>query len=309
MQLIKYNTREHKLILRVFAHSSKVEKKVMMNVANEINKLKEDDWKGKGVYPIEISMNDLMERTNTPYKSIDRICDRITSKKIKMEIPYKLKNGETTIFKSLEVCFPSCAISENVFKIEVKETVLPLFSRALEIYRHYNIIEAKYLTHKHSIEMYKFLKDKLNRGISDFTVPVDKFKIELGLENKYTLYADLRRRVLIPAQKDMKTHHSVLWFDFKEIKRSRSVADLLFHIHEDKDKQQELYANERLKTYFKTETETQFKKDFTHFLEESENYKPKLKELLRELKTKKFLKEYPTKTQLDFVKFLEPNLI
>jgi len=308
MQLIKYNTREHKLILRVFAHSSKVEKKVMMNVAREINKLKEEDWKGKGLYPIEIPMDELTERTNTEYKSIQRICDKVTSKKVNMEIPYKLKNGKTELFKSSVCVFPECGVSENIFRIEVKETVLPLFSRALEIYRHYNIIEAKFLTHKHSIELYKFLKDKLNQGKTDFKISIKDLKTELGLENKYKLYANFKNRVLDPAQEDMK-NNGVFWFEYKEIKPSRSVTELNFSIHEDISKKATLYSSERLKTYLKTETEAQFKKDFEAFLNESETYKPKLKGLLIELKNKSSLSEYDKKTQLEFINFIEPNLL
>ncbi len=316
MQLINYNTREHKLILRVFAHSSKVEKKVMMNVANEINKLKEEDWKDKGLYPIEIPMIDLIERTEANYKSIQRICDKVMSKIIKMEIPYKLKSGKTEVFKSNVCVFPECGISENTFRIEVKETVLPLFSRALEIYRHYNVIEAKYLTHKHSIEMYKFLKDKLNQGVSDFTISVKNLKLELGLENKYKLYANFKNRVLIPAQQDMKTNHSVLWFDYKEIKRSRSVSDLILYIHEDSKKKKVLYQVERINQYIKTTSIEKFYSDFNVFLKEDFCFSKLSKTIdYQELKIqkdilsqKKSLSEYNKELQKRFINWIEPTL-
>jgi len=308
MKLIRYNTKEHRDILKVFSHSSKVEKKVMINVAYEINKLKEEDYKGKNIYTIEIPMSDLMERTETNYKAINRICDKVTSKKILIEIPYKLRSGKTEIFKSTEVCFPACGISENTFKIKVNEDVIPLFSRALECYRHYNIIEAKFLTHKHSIEFYKFLKDKLNISKYDFKITVENLKNELGLENKYKLYADFKKWVLEPAKKDM-FNNGFIYFDYKEIKHSRSITGLHLTIHEDIAKKLTLYSSERLKTYLKTETKTQFKKDFEAFLNESETYKPKLKGLLIELKNKSSLSEYDKNTQLEFINFIEPNLL
>jgi plasmid replication initiation protein len=316
MQIIKYNTREHKLILRVFAHSSKVEKKVMMNVANEINKLKEEDWKGKGLYPIEIPMSALIERTQSNYEAIKRICDNVMSKIIQMEIPYKLKNGKTEIFKSFVCVFPECGISDNTFRIEVKETVLPLFSRTLEVYRHYNIIEAKFLTHKHSIELYKFLKDKYNQSKTEFTIDLGVLRAELGLENKYKLYGHLKNRVLEPAKEDMK-NNSVLWFEYKEIKRSRSVTDLIFYIHTNKEKEQEIYTNERIRIYTKTTTENKFKEDFLHFLEE-DYYFSKLSKTIDysdlekaklSLKTKTSLKDYSLKIQKQFIDFLEPSIL
>jgi plasmid replication initiation protein len=316
MKLTKYNTKEHKDILRVFAHSSKIEKKVYMNLAYELNKLKESDWKGKGLYPIEIPIETLTERTDSSYRAIKNICRKVVKKTIEMKIPHKLKNGKQTIFDSIEVIFPSCGIDDNVFKIEVKETVIPLFSRALERYRHYNIIEAKFLTHKHSIEIYKFLKDKQNQNISDFTISIKDFKIELGLECKYKLYADCKKWVIEPAKKDMK-NNSVLWFEYKEIKRSRSVTDLIFYIHANKEKEQDIYITERIRIYTKSTTEERFKIDFLHFLEADYCFSnlsktidySNLEKAKLSLKTKTTLKDYSLKIQKQFIEFLEPSIL
>ena len=307
-KLIRYNTHELKELLRVFSSSTLIEKKVYMNLAYEINKLKPEDWKGKELYKIEIPMSELMERTETNYKAIARVCDRITSKKILVELPYKLKTtGKIELFKSIECCFPSCGISENTFKIEVKESVLPLFSRALERYRHYNIIEAKFLTHQNSIEIYKFLKDKLNQNINEFSISVENLKFELGLENKYKFYKDFKIRVLEPAQKDMK--NNVVYFEYKEIKKSRAVSDLLITIKTNKENEKNIYLLERIKKYIRTTTEEQFKKDFEEFIMRS-YYDPEEREKhLEFLKTKKSLKTFPQKTQLKFINFLEPQLL
>jgi len=303
-KLIRYNTQELKELLRIFASSSLIEKKVYMNVAYEINKLKPIDWEGKNLYKIEIPMSELMERTETNYKAIARVCDRITSKKILVELPYKLKTtGKIELFKSIECCFPSCGISENTFKIEIKESVLPLFSRALERYRHYNIIEAKFLTHQNSIELYKFLKDKLNQNINEFSISVENLKFELGLEDKYKQYFDFKKFVLIPAQEDMKDH-SVIYFDYKEIKTNRSITDLFIRIKTSEENEKNIYLLERIKSYIKTTTEEQFKKDFENFIMRSYYDEDDRNKHLEPLKTKKSLKEFPEKIQLKFINFL-----
>ena len=311
MKLVKHNTREHKNLLRVLSHTSAIEKKTCMAIANEINKITDKEVeqyrKERKNYFLEIPINELTETINSSYQALRTICRKITKHSIDMEIPYQLKNGETQLFKSTEVIFIGAGISDNIFQIKINPDVLPLFSRTLKIYRHYNIIEAKYLTHKHSIEMYKFLKDKQNQGVLDFTVSVEKLKSELGLENKYKQYNHFKTRVLEPAKEDMK--NSVLWFDYKEIKRSRSVTDLTFYIYTDEIIKSVFYCKERLKTYLKAETKTQFKKDFEAFLNESETYKPKLKGLLIELKNKSSLSEYDKNTQLEFINFIEPNLL
>jgi len=305
-KLIKLNTREHRDIQRVFAHSTLNEKKVMMNVTNEINKLQPKDWENKDFYKIEIPMNELMERTEANYEAIKRTCKKIASIIIYAEIPYKIKNGKTEIFKSHVCVFPECGISENTFRIEVKTSILPLLSRALEEYRHYNIIEAKFLTHRHSVELYKFLKDKINKNNeTEFLISVENLKIELGLEKRYELYANFKNRVLEPAQKDMKAH-SFIYFEYKEIKKNRSVSDLYITIKTSEENEKNIYLLERIKNYIKTTTEEQFKKDFENFIMRSYYDEDDRNKHLEPLKTKKSLKEFPEKIQLKFINFLKP---
>lgn len=315
MKVVKYNTREHHEILKAFAHSSKVEKKVMMNVAYEINKLSETDYANRDVYPIEIPMEQLIDRTETNYKSIERICLKIARKIIKLEIPYKLKSGKTEIFRSAVAVFPECGISENTFRVEVKTSALPLFSRALEKYRNYNIIDAKFLSHKHSIELYKYLKDKLNKNIFKFDISVEELKSDLGLKTKYKQYTDFRARVLKPAKDDLK-NNSVLYFDFKETKTGRKVTDLVISIHENKQKEQAIYRCERIRQYIKSTPADDFKKDFQHFLEEDFCCSKPSKNLMQDvyerelkiLKRRNSLSEYQERVQELFIDFLEPPL-
>lgn len=237
--LIKYNTREHKDILKVFSHTTQIEKKVMMSVAYELNKLDIENYNANTLVQIEIPIKKLTNLTHTNYESIDRICDKLTSKKIKAKISYKLKNGETEVFNMTEVCFPGAGISDNVFQIKVNGALLPLFSRALERYRHYNIIEAKFLTHKHSIEIYKYLKDKVNQDIKKFKISVDEFKNDIGLADTYNAYKNFKMRVLEPTLTDLK-EHSVLYFDYTEIKKNRAVSELEFTIIESDGLKKEL---------------------------------------------------------------------
>ena len=308
MKIIKSNTREAVEILRVLASSTLVEKKVCMNIANYINKLSESDWKGKKLYTIEIPMKTLMARTTSNYEAIKRICKKMTSKTIQMKIPYKLKNGDTEIFDSTEVIFPSCGISENVFKIEVKETVMPLFSRALERYRHYDIIDAKFLTHKHSIEMYKFLKDYLNRkkGTS-FQISVYKLKYELGIEKIYKAYQNFKLRVLEPVRKDLKLG-SAIYFDYHEIKNGRAITDLKIDIFENKEMELNIYLSEHLKYYLENTTTDQFHIDYEIFLKKEYcvsklsglNY-IQLEKSIQKLKLNKSLSDYPNNIQEQFI--------
>jgi len=218
------------------------------------------------------------------------------------------KNGKTATYDSTECIFPSAGISKNILKIKVNPELVPLFNRELERYRHYNIIEAKFLTHQYSIEFYKFLKDYQNRGILSFSISLEDLKKEFGLDDKYKMYHQLKQRVLEPAQKDMKKN-SVIWFDYKEIKTSRAVSDLFITIKTNEENEKNIYLLERIKKYIRQTKEEQFKKDFENFIMRSYYDSEERQKHLDFLKTKKSLKQFPEKTQLKFINFLDPQLL
>ena len=319
MQLIKKNTREDKLILRALAHTTQIEKKVCMSIGNKLNKLSEataEQYKTENkLYDLEIPMHEITEQLNTNYMSIKNACLKLTSRKIFLKTEEKVKSGKIEIFDSYFVIFPSARISDNNFKISINPAVLPLFNRALKIYRHYNIIEAKFLTHKHSIEMYKFLKDKVNQGIYEFTISVEKLRYELGLEGKYKAYKNFKMRVLDPVNSDML--NSAIQFDYIEIKPSRSVTDLRISIKEDKESKAVCYLKEALRQYPNQHTTTMFHADFTKFLEEYYCFSKlsktidnvKLNTELDILKTKKSITDYNHGMQSSFIEWLCPELL
>ena len=78
--------------------------------------------------------------------------------------------------------------------------------------------------------MYKFLKDYINRDKGNrIEISVKKLRYELGLEDKYKLYMNFKKRVLEPVKTDLKKN-SVLYFDYKEKKTGRGVTHLYIDI-------------------------------------------------------------------------------
>jgi plasmid replication initiation protein len=316
MALVKDDTREHKLILRALAHTTQIEKKICMGIGNKLNKLSlkeaEKFREEKKMYFLEIPIEKLSDQINTSYRAIKNACFKLTSRKIPMCIEYNLKNGQTELFDTIQNIFVGAGISNNHFQISINPEVLPLFSRALDIYRHYNIIEAKFLTHKHSIELYKFIKDKVNQNKLEFIISVKNLKLELGLESKYKLYADFKKRVIDEVKKDLKKNSSV-YFEYKEIKPSRSVTDLIFFIHKNEEMEHEIYFKERLKTYTKQTPDYNFVQDFTEFLKKEFCLSPVSKTLnnieyqkqIKLLASFQKLSKYPKEIQERFIKFID----
>jgi plasmid replication initiation protein len=91
-----------------------------------------------------------------------------------------------------------------------------------------NIINMK---SRYSIKIYEFLKQYENLKV--VTYDISKFKSFLGIENKYNKYAQLKLRVLEPANREM-FEYADIYFTYSEIKNGRSVTHLKFLIHENK---------------------------------------------------------------------------
>lgn len=307
--LVRQNTREHKGILRALSHTTEIEKKACMVIANQLNKLTPKEAEGykerQELFAIEIPMFEASDIINANYSSIKNMCKKIVKRTIELKIEYKLKNGKTATYDSIECIFPSAGIFKNILKIKVNPDLVPLFNRELERYRHYNIIEAKFLSHQYSIEFYKFLKDKLNQNINEFSISVENLKFELGLEEKYKLYGHLKNRLLETVRLDLKQNSS-LYFEYKEIKKNRAVSDLFIIIKTSEENEKNIYLLEKIKTYIKITTEEQFKKDFEIFIMRSYYDEDDRNKHLEPLKTKKSLKEFSEKIQLKFINFLEP---
>jgi plasmid replication initiation protein len=314
-KIVKLNVREHHNILRFLSHTTLIEKKVFMNLAYELNKLKPKDYKNVRLYPISIPMDKLMQRTDSGYKEIKRICRKLMSKMYSLDVDVSLGAGKTEKGERIEILFPACTISDNIFKIEIMTTLLPYFSRELKKYRNYNIIEAKFLKHKHSIELYKFLKDQLNQDKKTLKISIEKIKYELGLENKYNRYENFKMRVLEPTKQDLK-EHSVLYFTYKELKSGRKVTELRINIHENRQNKEDIFILARLETYIKNTPDDDFKKDFEDFLKNDYCYSKLSKQTieadfqteLKKLKNKHSISDYPIKIQKQFINFLEPQL-
>jgi len=321
MNVIRRNIREDLQFNHMFADRDILEKKILMCVAEIINREPPEKietlYKLNQNYNIHFPVSELANSINVTERAITK-ADKTTLNNLKRfdaMLFYKIdtvrilkvKDVEKT-FQCRSVVFSSFGISDKGdFLITVNSGALMLFSRYLKYYRHYDIIEAKYLTITSSIEFYKFLKDRLNRGKDfNFYISIDDLKIELGLTEKYKLYGDLKRKVLNPAQKDMQKK-SFFWFEYTEKKQGKKVIGLNIKIVQSEDNKKNIYNLERVENYIKTTTEEQFKKDFENFIMRSYYDEDNRNKHLEPLKTKKSLKEFPEKIQLKFINFLEKS--
>lgn len=96
-------------------------------------------------------------------------------------------------------------------------------------------------TSQYTMRVYTLLKqyEKLKKR----EIEVEVLRDMLGLrKDQYPLYADFRKRILIPTQKEL-AEKADLYFEFEEIKYGRRVGAILFHIFS-KKLPAELLAND-----------------------------------------------------------------
>jgi len=89
-------------------------------------------------------------------------------------------------------------------------------------YKVENVIKMKSI---YAIRIYEIAKSW--EGLGRFTLSVENMKKTFGISDKYTLYADFKRKVILKAIKEINLH-SDLKISFKEIKQGRKVTSIRF---------------------------------------------------------------------------------
>ena len=85
---------------------------------------------------------------------------------------------------------------------------------------------------KYTPRIYKLLCSWRKKG--QFPISIGEFRKLLGIEDKYTQYRDLKKNVLLPAQKDLLNIGADCWFNCEvnnfEIRKKNVVTSLSFHV-------------------------------------------------------------------------------
>lgn len=103
-----------------------------------------------------------------------------------------------------------------------------------ELYTSYKLENILSLRSKYSLRLFEVLKS--NQFKKYWIVELDEFKKILGVtEKSYSVYQNIKNRIIIQAQKELKEKTDIK-FDFEEIKTGRKVTSIKFHIHSNKAK-------------------------------------------------------------------------
>jgi plasmid replication initiation protein len=157
------------------------------------------------------------------YKYMDEAVDALANKWIIIENPIKTKKFrwidlKTTYHKgSARIGF---AFSRHI---------IPYLEQLKEQFTRYRLGDIANLKSIYSIRLYEMLMQFQNTTI--VVVDLDKFKERLGIQNKYSDYKNLRKRVIEPAVSELnqKSHLNIT---FKSHREGRSIKKLQFFFSE-----------------------------------------------------------------------------
>jgi len=231
---------------------------------------------------IRIKIKDLQEileinRKNL-YEEMRNITKRLLTRVIELS---NLKDNNL-----LQINWLSSAeykLGEGILELSFDPKLKPYLLKLKEAFTIYNLQSVIKLRSSYAIRFYELLKQYEKIGKRKFKL--EDLKNILGIErNEYKLYADFKRRVILPAYKELKEKTDI-YFELEEQKKGRKVVELIFYIYRNPD--------------FK-----EIKKIDKEFISKLKNINNELFELIRNHTTlsDKKLNEIFTKYDEDYIK-------
>ena len=105
--------------------------------------------------------------------------------------------------------------------------IRPYLLQLKEKFTAYDIRNTLHLSSVYAVQIYQLLKQYHRIGSREFELK--ELRRILGVEKKYKLYADFKKRVLLSSQKELKANCDIT-FTFNEKKQGRKVYAILFNI-------------------------------------------------------------------------------
>jgi len=209
-------------------NSAKLIRSAIMQVVREDTELK----------PYKVSINDLSKMFGvTPqnlYQSIDDITNDIFHNPL--FIRQVDENGKTTGFIKMS-WVSTCEYNEGLgLALKLNDDLKPLLLGLKEKYTQYTLDTILEMKSTYSIRLYELLLEGVkNKGGMvpyegcDIQLSVQEIKECLGCEDKYPMYGHFKDRVIKPSIEEI-TDLTTIKVTYTEVKYSRSVEDIIFHL-------------------------------------------------------------------------------
>lgn len=214
-QLVK----KHNDLINARYSLSVFETRIILSILTQINRIDIE------LSRCRIYIKDFVNLLETSSKNLYERARRVTKELMEksLEIPTQTGFLQITWLASVEYYW-----GEGYVDIEISKQLKPYL---LELKGKFTTYELKYifpLQSSYSVRIYELLKQYYSE-IIERTFEIEEFKLILQIGNQYKLYADLKKRVILQAQKELKEHTDI-YFEFKEIKTGRKISHIKFFI-------------------------------------------------------------------------------
>jgi plasmid replication initiation protein len=131
---------------------------------------------------------------------------------------------------------------QGFIELEFSPQLKPYLLNLKEFFTKYEIENIVKLNSSYAIRIYELLKQYEKIGYREFEIIDLKKKLNI-IENKYNVYANFKRKVILQSQKELKEKTDI-YFEFEEKKTGRKITGIKFLIYRKvKDKKENLSSS------------------------------------------------------------------
>ena len=194
-----------------------------------VSKLNENDANFRfmtvGVAEIEAVLNPQDSNWGNMYDMVKDIVLSLSKKPLQID----LESGKRLIANW--IASATLRQGEGIVEFEFSDRLRPYLLQLKSHFTRYKLQNILYLRSSFSIRLYELLKAHQFIGRVDYDLK--HLKALLGLEDKYPIYYDFKRRVLLPAQKELGLHSDIC-FEFLEVAIKNRTEKIIFTIEENR---------------------------------------------------------------------------
>jgi len=177
---------------------------------------------------IRIRIKDLKEildlRRKDLYEEVPEITKKLMSRVLEIKDIEEKRLLQISWLSSAEYLF-----GEGVVELSFDPKLKPYLLKLKEAFTIYNLQSVLKLRSSYAIRFYELLKQYEKIGNRKFKIKELKDILGIG-KKEYKLYGDFKRRVILPAQKELREKTDI-YFEFEEVKKGRKVVELIFNIY------------------------------------------------------------------------------
>ena len=208
------------------------EQKIILAVVSQISP-EDDDFRDYKI-PVSQLMKIIKTSDQTFYRDIKKVCKKLVSTTIEIKRPENPDGCLITPWFSQAEYWPSHGYVEFCISKGLKPYLLQLQNR----FTTYHLKQVMDLQSTYSIRVYELLRQflplnsvKQGKNVAYREITIDDLRGYLGIDgDKYSLFSNLRRRVIDKAQEELEAKTDLKFF-FEPIRQGRKIHAIKFTIY------------------------------------------------------------------------------